>query len=450
MVLVVHEHAEQQQAGHRAADRGRVPTTAGVDEAVAEQAQSRTDQHGADDVEVLGPVHGLRLRDVAHAQHHDGHGDGNVDPEGPAPGDVLDEPAADDRPEGGADARQSGPHTDRLGPLPGDEDRREDRQAAGGEQRAADSLQGPGRDQRLDVPTQRTQHRRGGEPDDAHQEDPPAPEPVAERPAQQDQPGQRQQVRVEYPLERGEAGVEVLADAVGGDVDDRPVEEGHAGAEDRRGEGAAAGRRAQFERHRPPFFPSEKGRGSSKQTTVIMDSMTDVVTDATTLDGFDLRVQSLGPAEQDSPLLTMLSERKSSYHWVDEERPRRRRRHGAGDVRPRAAGRRPAGVRAGRPATQDLLRRRRPTRAGIVTCGGLCPGLNDVIRGLVMELPTALRGDGDPSASATASPGWSRHGQPLTPDPGGRRPTSTSTAARSWASSRGEQDPGRWSTAWSD
>ncbi len=26
------------------------------------------------------------------------------------------------------------------------------------------------------------------------------------------------------------------------------------------------------------------------------------------------------------------------------------------------------------------------TRAGIVTCGGLCPGLNDVIRGIVMEL----------------------------------------------------------------
>ena len=25
-------------------------------------------------------------------------------------------------------------------------------------------------------------------------------------------------------------------------------------------------------------------------------------------------------------------------------------------------------------------------RAGIVTCGGLCPGLNDVIRGLVLSL----------------------------------------------------------------
>ena len=31
------------------------------------------------------------------------------------------------------------------------------------------------------------------------------------------------------------------------------------------------------------------------------------------------------------------------------------------------------------------------TRVGIVTCGGLCPGLNNVIRGLVMELTRALR-----------------------------------------------------------
>ena len=28
------------------------------------------------------------------------------------------------------------------------------------------------------------------------------------------------------------------------------------------------------------------------------------------------------------------------------------------------------------------------TRAGIVTCGGLCPGLNDVIRSLFLELRT--------------------------------------------------------------
>jgi hypothetical protein len=31
------------------------------------------------------------------------------------------------------------------------------------------------------------------------------------------------------------------------------------------------------------------------------------------------------------------------------------------------------------------------TKVGIVTCGGLCPGLNDVIRALVMELAEHYR-----------------------------------------------------------
>ncbi len=41
------------------------------------------------------------------------------------------------------------------------------------------------------------------------------------------------------------------------------------------------------------------------------------------------------------------------------------------------------------------------TRAGIVTCGGLCPGMNDVIRALVLEL-TRLYGVRTVYVSATA------------------------------------------------
>ena len=37
-------------------------------------------------------------------------------------------------------------------------------------------------------------------------------------------------------------------------------------------------------------------------------------------------------------------------------------------------------------ARKELFFEPARTTAGIVTCGGLCPGLNDVIRGLVMEL----------------------------------------------------------------
>jgi len=58
----------------------------------------------------------------------------------------------------------------------------------------------------------------------------------------------------------------------------------------------------------------------------------------------------------------------------------------------RRVGRRrgPRGVRAGRAAPAPLLRPR-PGQRGIVTCGGLCPGLNDVIRAIVMSLPPPLR-----------------------------------------------------------
>ena len=40
----------------------------------------------------------------------------------------------------------------------------------------------------------------------------------------------------------------------------------------------------------------------------------------------------------------------------------------------------------GRAAANDLLRRRDRVKAAIVTCGGLCPGINNVIRTLVFEL----------------------------------------------------------------
>ena len=81
------------------------------------------------------------------------------------------------------------------------------------------------------------------------------------------------------------------------------------------------------------------------------------------------------------------------------------------------------------------------TRVGIVTCGGLCPGLNNVIRGLVMEL-TRHYGVHRISASATAT----RASSPATSTPSS---TSTPELVRDinedggtiLGSSRGQQDP---------
>lgn len=99
----------------------------------------------------------------------------------------------------------------------------------------------------------------------------------------------------------------------------------------------------------------------------------------------DLTVKSLGPCRLDSPLAPLLEHRKRSVHNVDESD-----RVLFDDVLSMATshelpvdrlpGFEPAGAR------RKIFFDPSKTRVGIVTCGGLCPGLNDVIRGLVMEL----------------------------------------------------------------
>lgn len=167
----------------------------------------------------------------------DGHADqrgGDVQQEDPAPARPVHQPATEERSDGGPDAAEARPQADGPGPVGGVEGGLDDRQRTGSEQRPADALEHAGRDEDADVRGQPANQRRGGEPHHADDEDPPAPEAVAERAAEQDQPGQREHVAVDGPLERGEARVQVTADGRQGDVDDRRVQQGHAGPEDRR------------------------------------------------------------------------------------------------------------------------------------------------------------------------------------------------------------------------
>ena len=78
------------------------------------------------------------------------------------------------------------------------------------------------------------QQRGEREPHGADDEDPAPAEPVAERAAEQDQAGEREQVAVGDPLQLGQARVEVLADGAQRDVDDGAVEQRHPRAEDGR------------------------------------------------------------------------------------------------------------------------------------------------------------------------------------------------------------------------
>lgn len=103
------------------------------------------------------------------------------------------------------------------------------------------------------------------------------------------------------------------------------------------------------------------------------------------VDPGDLSVKTLGGCRIDSPLLPLLDGRHPSFHNV-EETDRVLFDDTASAVLARGVpldqlpGFEPAGAR------RKIFFDPSKTRAGIVTCGGLCPGLNDVIRALVMEL----------------------------------------------------------------
>jgi len=99
----------------------------------------------------------------------------------------------------------------------------------------------------------------------------------------------------------------------------------------------------------------------------------------------DLRIRRVGEPTILSPLAALVQGRVSSPHYVHESdrvllddtlEGAEARLCGVGDL---------PSLEPGGPREYIYFDPAR-TRAAIVTCGGLCPGLNNVIRGLVMEL----------------------------------------------------------------
>jgi 6-phosphofructokinase 1 len=99
----------------------------------------------------------------------------------------------------------------------------------------------------------------------------------------------------------------------------------------------------------------------------------------------DLNISTLGPARITSPMAPLLDARRTTEHYVDE--------HDRVLLDDTLAGISSRGVPQAELPTMEPCGPRRKiffdpskTRAAIVTCGGLCPGLNDVIAGLVRTL----------------------------------------------------------------
>ena len=95
----------------------------------------------------------------------------------------------------------------------------------------------------------------------------------------------------------------------------------------------------------------------------------------------DLYVRTLGEPTVDSPIMASIEARNASR---DSHRFRHMLFDDAWPPREPTNGDHPAFELAG--AEPKLFFDPAKTTAGIVTCGGLCPGLNDVIRGLTMVL----------------------------------------------------------------
>jgi 6-phosphofructokinase 1 len=107
--------------------------------------------------------------------------------------------------------------------------------------------------------------------------------------------------------------------------------------------------------------------------------------DETVVECADLSVKSLGPGRIDSPLAPLLLNRHQSVHYVEESDrvlfdDTLSALNGRGRPNELLPTFEPAGPR------RKIYFDPSKTRAGIVTCGGLCPGLNDVIRALTLEL----------------------------------------------------------------
>ncbi|RZS87323.1 6-phosphofructokinase [Motilibacter rhizosphaerae] len=100
----------------------------------------------------------------------------------------------------------------------------------------------------------------------------------------------------------------------------------------------------------------------------------------------ELEVTTLGPRAYGSPLAGLLAGRRTTEHYVaeddrvllDDTVSALAAHEGLADL----PSFEPGGPR------RRLFFDPRTVRAGIVTCGGLCPGLNDVIRALTLELTT--------------------------------------------------------------
>jgi 6-phosphofructokinase 1 len=154
----------------------------------------------------------------------------------------------------------------------------------------------------------------------------------------------------------------------------------------------------------------------------------------------DLAVKNLGACRIDSPLLPLLDQRRRTFHNVDEEDRvlfddtlcSLKERNLPVDQLPAFE---PAGPR------RKIFFDPSKTRAAIATCGGLCPGFNNVIRSLVLELNKSY-GVRTIHGFCNGYQGFiAKYGRPVLDLPPARVAGINEHGGTILGTSRGEQDP---------
>ncbi|ESU47490.1 Fe2+ transport system protein B [Streptomyces sp. HCCB10043] len=220
------EDQERETEGQRA-ERDRIqeprPAAQALDAQDDAQHPGRGHQRAQYVPRAVVPAARFGQQPAAERQDH-GH-QRDVDQEDRAPPEVLDQEAADDRPGGGADRGDRGPHPDGERPLPPvGEDLAQDRQRGGHDHRAADTEKGAGRYQDAGAVGRRGEHRGRAEQRVTDQEHAPSADPVTQRAEENEQRGADEGVGVDDPQEGRAARAQILGEGRNRDMEHGRVE----------------------------------------------------------------------------------------------------------------------------------------------------------------------------------------------------------------------------------
>jgi hypothetical protein len=218
------EHGGGAQKAKR---EGRGPgVVVGLDESEGQAEQGGCAQSRPDEIESTR----VRVARLAHVREGDGetdNADRHVHPEDCRPVEHLDQQAAEHGPETKPEAGDRRPDADRPRPPIRLERIDKDRERKRRQERGADALEGPKRDQHPVARRERAAGREDREQREAGQKNSLAPVPIAERAADEDERRERERVRVDRPDEIAGRDVELVLNRRQRNVHDRDVEQDH-------------------------------------------------------------------------------------------------------------------------------------------------------------------------------------------------------------------------------